>query len=211
MPEKTLAKPRLSAAERRASILDAALALFSERGFRGTTTRELAAAVGVTEPVLYEHFRTKGELYAAIIDHKSKAALERISELRDAYLDRDDDHGLFTLLANLLLDVYDKDPAFVRLMLYSALENHEMKEIAYERQNSVFFGIIAGYVERRIAAGKLRPMNPLLAAHSFIGMVAHYGTTQVLFPCCAWPADRAKVVQEMVTMFLDGLCRRDGE
>ena len=63
--------PRMSADERRNGILEAAFRLFSERGFRGTTTRALAEAVGVTEPVLYEHFKSKYELYAAIIEAKS--------------------------------------------------------------------------------------------------------------------------------------------
>ena len=65
-------KPRMSSEERRAAIIHAACRLFAEKGFRGTTTRELAAAVGVTEPVLYEHFRTKRDLYSAIIGEKSK-------------------------------------------------------------------------------------------------------------------------------------------
>ena len=68
-------KPRMSSEERRAAIVHAACRLFAERGFRGTTTRELAAAVGVTEPVLYEHFRTKRDLYSAIIGEKAKAGI----------------------------------------------------------------------------------------------------------------------------------------
>jgi AcrR family transcriptional regulator len=46
-------RQRLSKDQRRQAIVEAAAALFAERGFRGVTTRELAKAVGVTEPVLY--------------------------------------------------------------------------------------------------------------------------------------------------------------
>ena len=76
-------KPRMSSEERRAAIVHAACRLFAERGFRGTTTRELAAAVGVTEPVLYEHFRTKRDLYSAIIGEKAKAGITALAALRD--------------------------------------------------------------------------------------------------------------------------------
>ena len=58
----------MTATERRAAIIQAAMKLFSERGFRGTTTREIASAVGVSEPVLYQHFPSKGDLYTAIIE-----------------------------------------------------------------------------------------------------------------------------------------------
>ena len=57
--------------DRRAAIVSAAISLFSEKGFSGTTTRELAARVHVTEPVLYQHFRAKRDLYRAIIEFKS--------------------------------------------------------------------------------------------------------------------------------------------
>ena len=59
---------RLSSQQRRSAILGTAIRLFAERGFRGVTTRELAAAVGVSEPVLYQHFPSKKELYSAIIE-----------------------------------------------------------------------------------------------------------------------------------------------
>ena len=59
--------PRLPATERRDAILRAALPLFAVRGFEGTTTRELATAAGVTEPILYRHFPGKAELFAAVL------------------------------------------------------------------------------------------------------------------------------------------------
>jgi AcrR family transcriptional regulator len=71
-------KSRLSSEERKRVIVEAAIQLFSERGFQGTTTRELAAAAGVTEPVLYQHFETKRDLYSALIETKSMEGKERV-------------------------------------------------------------------------------------------------------------------------------------
>ena len=69
-------RERLSGAQRRAAILDAAIELFASRGFRGVTTREIAAAVGVTEPVLYQHFPSKRDLYTAIIESAMGSEVE---------------------------------------------------------------------------------------------------------------------------------------
>src|SRR5688572_33440079 len=62
---------RMAGEERRLQILRVAVSLFSNRGFRGTTTREIAQAAGVSEAMVFRHFATKEELYAAILDHKA--------------------------------------------------------------------------------------------------------------------------------------------
>lgn len=64
-------RKRLTGEARREQILEAALQLFAERGFAGTSTRELAAHVGVTEPVLYRHFRSKEDLLREVARRNS--------------------------------------------------------------------------------------------------------------------------------------------
>src|SRR5215831_4211277 len=58
---------RLPASDRRQQVLDRALPEFAARGFAGTGTRELAAAAGVSEPILYRHFPGKDALFAAVL------------------------------------------------------------------------------------------------------------------------------------------------
>ncbi|HEX3450322.1 MAG TPA: helix-turn-helix domain-containing protein [Isosphaeraceae bacterium] len=58
---------RLSSEERRDSILKAARRVFAENGFRGTTTKALAEAAGVSEALLFQHFPTKEALYTAML------------------------------------------------------------------------------------------------------------------------------------------------
>ncbi|HZU23933.1 MAG TPA: TetR/AcrR family transcriptional regulator [Bryobacteraceae bacterium] len=195
---------RLSARERRAAIVDAAVKLFSEKGFRGTTTRELAASVGVSEPVLYQHFAAKKDLYAAIIDAKSNE-IDQITERLRAWMDRDDDHGFFACVANVILDWHEQNPAWLRLFLFSALEKHEMADLFYERRAQGFFQMITAYVERRMQGGAFRSLSPEFAAHAFAGMVAHHGLEKVIFRRELPAMDRDAVVDGMVSVFLQGL------
>jgi AcrR family transcriptional regulator len=65
---------RLSSEERRQAIVDAVKGVFAEKGFDGTTTRELAQAAGVSEALLYKHFPSKESLYAAMLDACVKGA-----------------------------------------------------------------------------------------------------------------------------------------
>jgi AcrR family transcriptional regulator len=58
---------RLPGAERRELIIEAAGRLFGERGYDGTRLDDIAAAAGVTKPVLYRHFDSKRDLYLALL------------------------------------------------------------------------------------------------------------------------------------------------
>lgn len=58
---------RLPAAIRRRQILDVAIQVFANRGFHATAMNDVAEAAGVTKPVLYQHFRSKRELYLAAL------------------------------------------------------------------------------------------------------------------------------------------------
>ena len=69
---------RLPAAERRDEILRTAFPLFARRGYEGTTTRELAIAAGVTEPILYRHFPSKEALFAAVFDAAERRILSAL-------------------------------------------------------------------------------------------------------------------------------------
>ncbi len=60
-------RSRLPRAERELQVLDVATALFAERGFRDVTMDAVAAAVGVTKPLLYNYFGNKEQLYLACV------------------------------------------------------------------------------------------------------------------------------------------------
>src|ERR1051325_12227756 len=64
---KAKAPERLSSEERRAAIIKAVRRTFAEKGFDGTTTRELAEAAGVSEALLFKHFPNKEALFDAML------------------------------------------------------------------------------------------------------------------------------------------------
>jgi AcrR family transcriptional regulator len=203
--EKTASRPRLTSEERKASIVEAAMKLFAEKGFRGTTTREIAAAVGVSEPVLYEHFKTKRDIYSAIIDCTINAGTPLLEAFRGKHIHSHDDRAFFSELASLLFGWYSKDPTFIRLLLFSNLENHEMRDLFHQRMSGQFFGLIADYIERRVAEGGFRRVDPTIAARGFAGMIANYALTGIVFGC-PLPASNEEIIHELVGIYLEGLC-----
>ncbi|MFZ9629292.1 MAG: TetR/AcrR family transcriptional regulator [Ilumatobacteraceae bacterium] len=59
---------RLTASARREQILDVAVRVFAQHGFHSTSMNDVAEAVGVTKPVLYQHFDSKQQLYQALLE-----------------------------------------------------------------------------------------------------------------------------------------------
>ncbi|HVG76226.1 MAG TPA: TetR/AcrR family transcriptional regulator [Thermoleophilaceae bacterium] len=73
------AKRRLTAEERRTGILDAALAVFSERGYHEASIDEIAGEAGVSKALIYEHFSSKQELYGELIARNARDLTQRVA------------------------------------------------------------------------------------------------------------------------------------
>jgi AcrR family transcriptional regulator len=196
----------MKADDRRAAIVREAIRLFSEYGFRGTTTRKLASALGVTEPVLYQHFPSKEDLYRAIIETKAAEVDPQAGELRKLARGSDD-RAFLCALGELILRRYEEDPELSRLLLFSALEGHELAELFFERLYVGFYRLVTGYIRRRIREGAFRKVNPEIAARGLIGMISYHGHIGILFPGKLKRPDRARVASQMVATFLEGIYR----
>src|ERR1700710_1820493 len=109
----------MSGEDRRRQLIEVAIDLFSQRGFSGTTTREIAVAAGVTEAIIFRHFATKQDLYSAILDHTCPATGgEQWIEEIQICMEREDDAKLFRLIVSRILEVHRTEPRFERLMLH---------------------------------------------------------------------------------------------
>lgn len=181
IPKKVQEKPepklsgRMAAEDRRQQILDVALQLFSQKGFRGTTTKEIALAAGVNEAIIFRHFATKRELYTAIMDCKAKSpAIQAMRNVFDEAMKSGDDRRVFESLAQTLLEFHEQDDMAMRILLYSALEGHELAEMIYRNHISKTHHQLAEYVKKRIADGAFRRIDPMTAVRCFMGMIINH-------------------------------------
>ncbi|MEE9173044.1 MAG: TetR/AcrR family transcriptional regulator [candidate division NC10 bacterium] len=195
---------RVTGFERRQQIIDTAATLFAQKGFRGTTTREIAQAVGVSEAALFKYFVNKKELYTAIIDSKSKT--EEVLAAAGAAAARGDDRGVFEAVALTLIEGITQDTTLMRLLLFSALEGHDLSTIFFETRVRKVHQFLRRYIETRITEGAFRTIDPLLAARSLVGMVIHYLLIHELFGVKRPPQHSTKkAVDTFVNLFLGGV------
>src|SRR4029453_33401 len=105
-----MARPRNADGQRtRQAILDAALDLFAEKGFFGTSLRDVAAAVGVRESALYNYFPGKDALFDALLSAQQDSRLEQLAPLADGPID--DGRAVLLRLATATLGGYDEPRA----------------------------------------------------------------------------------------------------
>ena len=173
---------RMAGEERKLQILRIAVRLFSQRGFRGTTTKEIAQAAGVSEAMVFRHFANKEELYTAILDHKAcEGGIEDPCALVADAVGRKDDRAVFETLALSALEHHEHDREFLRLLLHSALEGHELAQMFWDRNIVQLYEFLGGYISERQRDGAFRPIEPKVVVRAFIGMIIHHSLNNSLW------------------------------
>jgi len=197
-------RTRPGGAERRQQILRAASECFGTRGFHGTTTRDVAAAVGITEAALYRYFASKEAMYAAILDARMSAP-DPVAAV-EALAESGDDRAVFAGLLRVLLAGVTADPSFIRLLFYSALEGHELARPFHEQRIRRLREFLTSYIERRVREGAFRKIDPALGARFFIGLFVDYAIVRQVFgQKDLYPQSPEAVAETYVDIFLDGM------
>jgi AcrR family transcriptional regulator len=207
-----LASGRMAGEERRQQIVRIAMRLFSQRGFRGTTTKEIAQAAGISEAMVFRHFATKEELYSAILDDKACAGeMTLMCETAREAIARGDDRAVFESLATAMLQHHEHDPEFLRLLLYSALEGHELFEMFQNKNVREMAHFLCTYIGERQQAGVLRDVEPMVAGRAFIGMIVYHSLVTMLFDKSRTLLDITleRAAHEYTEIFLKGITASD--
>jgi AcrR family transcriptional regulator len=193
---------------RRQEILDAAEELFSQKGFKGTTTKDLAAKAGVHEAVLFRHFSSKRNLYHATLELKISRNRHSALEQMEQSAKSRDDRGFFEALALGLLTRFEEDPSITRLILYSALDSHEPPKVTTERQLRVEQPTL-DYISKRMRDGDFRRMDPNHAVFALGAMIFGYIVRQQILGMSKHKThDRKQIAKDFVTIFLEVMLNR---
>jgi TetR/AcrR family transcriptional regulator len=198
---------KMTAAERRAQIINVSKKLFSQKGFNGTTTKEIAQASGISEAMIFCHFASKEDLYTAIIDLRIQEVGDALS---DEALQAQDDERVFGDLARFILDKTAENPTMLRLLYFSALEGHQLSDIFYAKHEIKKVMKLVDYIHLRISEGAFHNLDPFLVARAFTGMLYTYVTAQHLFDAGRYypRATHDEVIQAFLSIFLNGIRKK---
>ncbi len=201
---KETGKKRLAASDRKDQIVKVAMALFARNGFKGTTTREIASMAGISEAVIFRHFKRKADLYRAIID--LKCTDKRGETTLMTRLEGKTGKDVFSTVASYIITEHEKDDTFLRLLTYSALERQDLSKIFIKTKAMELLGFLQKEITKLMKAGVFRRVDPALAARAFMGMTVHYSVSQELYGLKAhFKRPNQKVVDAFVGVFFDGM------
>ncbi len=196
------------AVDTRQRILEAALDLFSQRGFEAVSVRDIAGAVGIRESSLYNHFRSKRDIFDTIVTVCWQKA-EAYYRGKGLPFTKEEDLSVFAEqdFSRLLSTVSDTfrffftDPwnvRFRRLLLMSRFTDQRAadlyqrlyRDVPLEIQEKIFAGLMK--------SGQFRKSDPKTAALEFYG-----GVFLLLHTCESW--DEAEpLLRSHLKEFLDG-------
>ncbi len=158
-------------------ILDAAFALFSEKGFTATSMRDIADAVGIKAASLYNHFAGKRELFDALVERETDYVLKQV-RLVGAMATPDDDSTAYAKLeGNALADlVWDSYKPFfeddrVKMLMRMLAANRYADKNCKALYETIFIerpiAIQGTIFERLISEGRFDPCDTQLTAVQF--------------------------------------------
>src|SRR3989338_3818561 len=199
-----MAKMRITAEERYAQIVRVAMKLFSQKGFKGTTTREIAQKAGISEATIFKHFAKKDALYSAIID---KQCNDRKGEsLLMKKLEGKEGKEVFKEIATFLIQTHQEDPTFLKLLMFSALEGHKLSDIFIRTRGMETLDYLGKHISKLISHGSFKKVNAPIAARAFLGMIIHYSMLQEVYGLKRFfKVPVKKVVDIFVDIFFEGM------
>ena len=200
-----MTRKRLSQEERRRQIINVAIAHFASKGFKGATTRAIASAAGVSEAIIFRHFATKEDLYDAIINFTVDRRL-KVWEQEDNPNRTDDLETLLHQFACFYIQRNRKDPTFIRLMMYSALEDHKFREKFFAIYTSPRMKAIRRAIEEGIVQGRYRNVDVQLTLRSFFWALLHYCISRFIasHETVGRSEDR-RMIDNLVQIFMEAL------
>ncbi len=202
---------RLTSEERRADIIRAVRQLFAERGFHGTTTKQLANAAGVSEALLFKHFPDKEALFSAMQDDCCREYGRRYQSLEAL----EPSASTLVLLVHFLVALIvsgkgapDDEVAVERLALRSMAEDGDFARHLHRLLSAGWLPKVEECVRAAAAAGEAvaDPVSPRLGGwfiHNLAALVRFHLLPAA--PVVEYGVPREAIVEQAVRFSLRGL------
>lgn len=190
----------------RERILQAGLKLFSERGYLGATTREIASEASVAEITLFRYFPSKERLFEEVINTYS--FLPRLKEIIAEVEDKSLKEALIRI-ATSFLEVLNMRKDLIRIMHSEMMRYPEKIQKIYDALIRDTLKILSTYFEGLQRKGIMRGVNPEYAARAFLGMFFSYFYVREIKGLKRYMEDNTKdIIEAYVDIFINGTIKK---
>ncbi len=194
-------RSKKTAEERHQDILDAALRVFTCKGYNGSTTSEIACGAGVAEGTIFRHFATKKELLIAVLEWKILVGLINIDKEHREYTPTE----FFRCFMRDRLELIKENEGFFRFMFAEAQYHNEVREALFKGILGQGIGIVKPWFEMGVEQGEFKPLPFIPTMRSFMGMIMFYGIFNNVFPTVPQEETLEEAAEKMLEIFFHGL------
>ena len=200
-----MARPKNADGQRtRQAILDAALDLFADKGFFGTSLRDVAAAVGVRESALYNYFAGKDALFDALLQAHETTKSERLTAFAEGPIA--DGRVLLEQLAITTLEAFvePREQKMFRILMSDGVRMAKLGRFnLYERMASGRVSV-AAILERLIREGWLRRADSHLLGITFMSPLVTWRQLHAIDADLPMIKNPRLYAKQHVALFLQG-------
>ncbi len=157
-------------------ILDAALELFSQRGYKGASVRMISSKVGIRESALYNHFKNKEDILNTIVSTLSSSSLSFLSSGKPLEESAKKGKSFLREFATSfkLLSYDEKSEKFFRFMMIELMQNRNIRDIFLNDFHQTHLKILSQAFFIMMQEGMIRSSDPMLMAREFLSPLFFY-------------------------------------
>ena len=170
---------RMKRDQRRVQLIQTSAELFARDGFESTTTKGIADAAGITEAVIYQHFKTKDELYDAAVEFY----IEKVEELlrESSALEQPDLSSMLKTLCVGWMYFAEDNANFTRMMLYSGLQGHQFSCRFFNAISLPIMNAVRERIEKGQREGWVREnVMPMASTKAIMGAMVSFNLARVI-------------------------------
>ncbi|HEY7349197.1 MAG TPA: TetR/AcrR family transcriptional regulator [Ktedonobacterales bacterium] len=197
-------KPGPPTEERRSQILEAALKVFADKGFKGATNQDIADAAGVSPGLIYFYFRNKEDLFFAILENRLAPGA---FPLPLDHMQTFPPEQVLPILAHYGLSRLDNQDAMniFKVFVGEAAYSEHIRTLANTNINRLL-ETLARYLAAQMEQGRLRQGDPTLCAQTFLaGLMASLVRRRFLGDAKMLSYSADEIVNTLVGIFLRGM------
>ena len=176
MNEQSVNTPLSKGSKTKEKILKHALKLFSSKGFKATTVRDIAGSIGIKQSALYNHFKNKDEILETLIRDLTSSAIVTLFDNKDAQELHKEGKSLLMSIATTfkLLSFDGQNEALFKLLMQEIYRNERIREIYneyfYQENVKKLSGVFFGMMQEEM----IKSSDPLLLANEFFSPLFFY-------------------------------------
>ncbi|MFE4107657.1 TetR/AcrR family transcriptional regulator [Almyronema epifaneia] len=194
----------LTEGETQTKILRAAQRLFAQKGYGGTTTRDLAQAAGVAEGTLFRHFDSKK---AILIEVATQGWIEILTDLLTELSEMASYKAVAQVMRRRMLSL-PRNSDMMRVCFMEAQFHPELREQIQAEVIVKMTDVAEAFFQTAMDRGTYRRLNPRVVARIFLGMFTVAGFSQMTLADAASPQDMQELAEGLADIFLNGVLPR---